>query len=199
VDSRPPAPRQRPTQLFAEGKQWHGMRRFRMRGLWRVNTEALLTATGQNLKRLLQQRGWGRRPVPDGAPGAVAGWSVLNRLLVAVTVSGVALHSRNHQGFATNPTRCPSPFGLSSVLECRLRRPSQLNVPVSDGCRSVLWKRSCPRPRVRRVSSGVALCCRCWGHNWGRISARNCLTATGRHRGRQVNTNGVTGARCATN
>jgi DDE family transposase len=90
--------------LFAEGKQWHGMRRFRMRGLWRVNTEALLTAAGQNLKRLLQQRGWSRRPFPDGAAGAVAGWSVLNRLLVAVTVSGVTLHSRNHhQGLATNP------------------------------------------------------------------------------------------------
>jgi transposase len=52
--------------LFGEGKQWHGMRRFRLRGLWRVNCEALLMATGQNLKRLLQKRGWGRRPFPDG-------------------------------------------------------------------------------------------------------------------------------------
>jgi transposase len=58
--------------LFAEGKQWHGMRRFRLRGLWRVNSEALLLAAGQNLKRLLQQRGWGRRPFPDGAAAAVA-------------------------------------------------------------------------------------------------------------------------------
>jgi transposase len=56
--------------LFAEGKQWHGMRRFRLRSLGRVNTEALLLATGQNLKRLLQQRGWGRRPFPDGAAAA---------------------------------------------------------------------------------------------------------------------------------
>jgi len=53
--------------LFAEGKQWHCMRRFRLRQLWRVNCEALLMATGQNLKRLLQQRGWGRRPFPGGA------------------------------------------------------------------------------------------------------------------------------------
>jgi hypothetical protein len=65
--------------LFAEGKQWHGMRRFRLRGLWRVNTEALLLAAGQNLKRLLQQRGWGRRPFPDGAAGAVAGSGILHR------------------------------------------------------------------------------------------------------------------------
>ncbi len=53
--------------LFAEGKQWHGMRRFRLRLLWRVNIEALLIASGQNLKRLLKKRGWGRRPCPAEA------------------------------------------------------------------------------------------------------------------------------------
>jgi hypothetical protein len=53
--------------LFGEGKQWHGMRRFRLRRLWRVNCEALVIATGQNLKRLLQKRGWGRRPFPAQA------------------------------------------------------------------------------------------------------------------------------------
>src|SRR6266446_9787933 len=53
--------------LFAEAKQWHGMRRFRLRRLWRVNCEALVIASGQNLKRLLQKRGWGRRPFPTQA------------------------------------------------------------------------------------------------------------------------------------
>jgi hypothetical protein len=53
--------------LFAEGKQWHRMRRFRLRRLWRVNCEALLLAAGQNLKRLLCVRGWGQRPFPTGA------------------------------------------------------------------------------------------------------------------------------------
>lgn len=55
--------------LFAEAKDWHGLRRFRLRRLWRVNSETLLTATGQNLKRLLSRHGWGRRPFPSGAPG----------------------------------------------------------------------------------------------------------------------------------
>jgi transposase len=55
--------------LFAEAKQWHGLRRFRLRRLRKVNGEALLTATGQNLKRLLSKRGWGHRPWPSGAPG----------------------------------------------------------------------------------------------------------------------------------
>ncbi len=53
--------------LFAEGKDWHGMRRFRLRRLWRVNCEALMRAGGQNLKRLLKKRGWGRRPYPAEA------------------------------------------------------------------------------------------------------------------------------------
>lgn len=45
--------------LFAEAKVWHGLRRFRLRRLWRVNSEALMTAAGQNLKRLLAKQGWG--------------------------------------------------------------------------------------------------------------------------------------------
>src|SRR5260370_19555980 len=50
--------------LFAEGKEWHGMQRFRLRELWRVNCEGLMRAAGQNLKRLLQKPGWGLRPFP---------------------------------------------------------------------------------------------------------------------------------------
>jgi hypothetical protein len=58
--------------LFAEGKDWHGMRRFRLRRLWRVNCEALMRAAGQNLKRLLKKWGWGRRPWPEEAVCAVS-------------------------------------------------------------------------------------------------------------------------------
>ena len=39
--------------LFGEAKEWHGMRRFRLRRLEKVNIEALLIASGQNVKRLL--------------------------------------------------------------------------------------------------------------------------------------------------
>jgi len=46
--------------LFAEAKDWHGMRRFRLRQLEKVNTEVLLIAAGQNVKRLLLHGG--RRP-----------------------------------------------------------------------------------------------------------------------------------------
>jgi hypothetical protein len=53
--------------LFAEAKLWHGLRRFRHRGLENVNIEGLLIATGQNLKRFLAARGWGRRHPPCGS------------------------------------------------------------------------------------------------------------------------------------
>jgi transposase len=46
--------------LFAEGKLWHGMRRFRTRTLAKTNAEALMIAAGQNTKRLLAFGG--RRP-----------------------------------------------------------------------------------------------------------------------------------------
>jgi transposase len=46
--------------LFAEAKDWRGMRRFRLRRLEKVNIEALLIAAGQNMKRLLAFGG--RRP-----------------------------------------------------------------------------------------------------------------------------------------
>lgn len=57
--------------LFAEAKDWHGLRRFRLRGLEKVNGEAVLIAAGQNLKRLLSWQGWGRRLGPRGASAAV--------------------------------------------------------------------------------------------------------------------------------
>jgi hypothetical protein len=69
--------------LFAEGKDWHGMRRFRLRELWRVNCEGLMRAAGQNLKRLLHKRGWGRRPFPAEALSA-SFWSLLGAFLVVL-------------------------------------------------------------------------------------------------------------------
>jgi hypothetical protein len=49
--------------LFGEAKAYYGLRRFRLCRLWKVTTEGLLIAAGQNLKRLLSVKG----------PG---GWSV---------------------------------------------------------------------------------------------------------------------------
>jgi transposase len=53
--------------LFAEAKEWHGLRRLRLRGLLSVNIQGLLIAAGQNLKRFLAATGWGRRHAPCGS------------------------------------------------------------------------------------------------------------------------------------
>ena len=45
--------------LFAEAKTLHGLRRFRLRGIEKVNMEGLMTAAGQNIKRLIRQQGAG--------------------------------------------------------------------------------------------------------------------------------------------
>ena len=74
----------------ARAKDWHGLRRFRLRRLWRVNCEALRIAAGQNLKRLLKKRGWGRRPFPAEAMCAfffVASWWMTSTSLADVPVS----------------------------------------------------------------------------------------------------------------
>lgn len=73
--------------LFAEAKDWHGLRRFRLRLLWRVNCEALRIAAGQNLKRLLKKRGWGRRPFPIEAMRA-SFWGLLPSVLVPILEKG---------------------------------------------------------------------------------------------------------------
>jgi len=51
--------------LFGEAKQWHGLRRFRLRGLHKVNMEGLIVAAGQNVKRLLRQQSPQKWPVPS--------------------------------------------------------------------------------------------------------------------------------------
>ncbi len=53
--------------LFAEAKEWHGLRRLRLRGLLNANIQGLLIAAGQNLKRFLSATGWGRRHAPCGS------------------------------------------------------------------------------------------------------------------------------------
>jgi hypothetical protein len=85
--------------LFAEAKDWHGLRRFRLRQLWRVNSEALLTAAGQNLKRLLTKRGCGRRPLPSGAALAVTQSCCLS----VVVIWDVIRTERRHRPGAVAP------------------------------------------------------------------------------------------------
>jgi hypothetical protein len=71
--------------LFAEAKDWHGMRRFRLRRLEKVNIEALLIASGQNAKRLLTFGG--RRPKK------LAQAAALRPPVATATIGSIALGS----------------------------------------------------------------------------------------------------------
>ena len=62
--------------LFGEGKEWHQMRRFRLRRLRKVNIEGLLRAAGQNIKRLLKRRFRQYTPDPATASALSVGHSV---------------------------------------------------------------------------------------------------------------------------
>jgi len=53
--------------LFGEAKDWHGLRRFRLRRLEKVNAEALMIAAGQNVKRLMAFGGWRPRKLAQAA------------------------------------------------------------------------------------------------------------------------------------
>jgi transposase len=58
--------------LFGEAKQWHEARKFRLRRLEKVNIAALMIASGQNIKRLISHKGWGKRQGPAGSSAALA-------------------------------------------------------------------------------------------------------------------------------
>jgi Transposase DDE domain len=75
--------------LFGEAKDWHGLRRFRLRRLEKVNTEALLKAAGQNVKRLL---GFGRRG-PKGPAQVIA---LRQPAPNSYEFSGVRRHRQRH-------------------------------------------------------------------------------------------------------
>jgi hypothetical protein len=57
--------------LFGEAKQWHQMVQFRLRRLHKVNIQALLIAAGQNIKRLLRPKRYGR-PLPPAKSAVLA-------------------------------------------------------------------------------------------------------------------------------
>src|SRR5215210_6015759 len=96
--------------LFAEGKLWHGMRRFRMRTLEKVNTEALMIATGQNIKRLLSFGG--------GAPKKLAQEAALR--LPGGLLPGLARRRfRDHRRM-----RCAGHALFNTLVRCWYSPPS---------------------------------------------------------------------------
>jgi hypothetical protein len=64
--------------MFGEAKQWHNMQKFRWRGLVKVNIQGLLTAAGQNIKRLLKAKHQQHRPDPGNVAALGVGLSLFS-------------------------------------------------------------------------------------------------------------------------
>lgn len=65
--------------MFGEAKMWHNLQRFRLRGLVKVNIQGLLTAAGQNIKRLLKQQSPKYIPGPCGSAALRVPFAILQR------------------------------------------------------------------------------------------------------------------------
>jgi transposase len=108
--------------MFGEAKEWHGMRRFRLRTLWRVNAEALLIATGQNIKRLLTFSGKGPRKMAQVEalrPPAPTSWANGRLLRSSHRRSSTPLLARFSTGWGilrswTSALRCSKKFATRS-------------------------------------------------------------------------------------
>ena len=105
--------------IFAEAKDWHAHRRYRLRRLQKVNIEALMIAAGQNIKRLLTFGG--RKPkVPAQAvalrpPDASSGTDFR--------------HAREHRG---RPSwRSARPFSTAPQAERLCQNAPFISVPAS--------------------------------------------------------------------
>ena len=66
--------------LFGEAKTLHGLRRFHLRGIEKVNIEDLMIAAGQNLKRLLKYSG--TRPAPQALAVLASVFLALRRTIL---------------------------------------------------------------------------------------------------------------------
>ena len=111
--------------LFAEAKEWHGLRRLRIRGLLNANIQGLLIAAGQNLKRFLAASGWGRRHAPCGSLLALPADDRAARFVGSAVATH---HGAGDGGFFQHPGALPeSPARFSAKMRhlnasCRLER-----------------------------------------------------------------------------
>jgi Transposase DDE domain len=102
--------------LFAEAKDWHGLRTFRLRRLEKVNIEALLIASGQNIKRLVATR--------ERRPRKLAQAEALR------TPDPVSRCSSHVSGRWPSPVRTKTYFNRLSTLAIRLHSKQMAKVEL---------------------------------------------------------------------
>lgn len=127
--------------LFAEAKEWHGMRRFRLRRLWRVNGEARVTAAGHTLQHLLKKRGWRRHPFPTEAvasappnvePDEAFGHDVLKSKRPSVAVASLVTRGILCMGVALQIGLCSLAESSSLALPASLVFPPTSRIVIAS-------------------------------------------------------------------
>jgi hypothetical protein len=135
---------------FGEAKEWHGMRRFRLRRLRRVNMEAMVIAAGQNIKRLLTFpfREPRRLAQAEALRPPAPLFSVVGYPLRSHRVGNLARPSRVFQHAASfyEVQRNPGPIPMGVLPSDRDNVAIQPTSLTSHMSRSEPW--------VRRVASG---------------------------------------------
>jgi len=127
--------------LFAEAKEWHGLRRHRLRGLRNANIQGLFIAAGQNLKRFLSGGTaacpmWQPRGPPEKATVA------LGRLRLTISSTGTRLspvyrpRHRELVAAAEGIFQRPEPF---DDLALTVTRILHLSVPTTSACLPSCW------------------------------------------------------------
>ena len=107
--------------MFAEAKQWHRMERVRLRSLEKVNTEVLITAAGQNLKRLLTFGGRGPRK-----PAQTAALRLMERPSLRLDHRRLQIFIRPNINSSRFSTRCLNPTASLAIFGRRSGRHSLL-------------------------------------------------------------------------
>jgi hypothetical protein len=128
--------------MFGEAKEWHGMRRFRLRTLWRVNAEALMIATGQNIKRLLSFSGRGPRKLAQAQalrPPAPTSWANSRLLRGSHRRRSTPLLARFSTGwgvlrswalYSLESADCSSSTIFRPSIISKLKRTTPLSLPL---------------------------------------------------------------------
>ena len=126
--------------LFGEAKDWHAMRRFRLRRLEKVNIEALLIASGQNIKRLVAARGRGPRKLaqaealrpPDQVsrcrPHVSGRWPSLARAKAYFNRLTSSTHFAEYRSNSQGATYTDVPH--DDLEETKIRRPNGVYVTM---------------------------------------------------------------------
>jgi len=130
--------------LDAESKEWHGLRRLRLRSLLNANIQGLLIAVGQNLKRVLPATGGGRRHAPCGSRLPVnidasggRGTNVLNLAWPETTTPATGGFFNGLNGSPSTHLSCwdrGEPGSTATVASGPGSARASASAPQRDGC-----------------------------------------------------------------